>query len=143
MKRYILVLATTTYLLIGGFDDSITIGEKVKIRHMAKTHKNGVVGDTLYIYEANRKVKIKDRGGALNVNMVRTDGKTLRKNRKLNVTHIQENTRIRRVSKNRVRNRVKNRRAESNGVSIGEIDIRGRKIKNVKTYRRNNQYIIK
>jgi len=139
VKVFIVILGISTYLCAGGFDDSIAIGEKVKIRHMAKTHKNGVVGDTLYIYEANRKVKIKDRAGALNVNTVRTDGKTLRKNRKLNVTHIQENTRIRRVSKNR----VKNRRAKSNGVSIGEIDIRGTKIKNVKTYRRNNQYIIK
>ena len=139
MKGYIFILAITTYLLIGGFDDTSSIGEKVKIKHMAKTHKNGVVGDTLYIYEANRKVKIKDRTGALNINTVRTDAKTLRKNRKLNVTHIQENTQIRRVSNKR----DKNKRAKGNGVSIGGIDIRDTKIKNVKTYRRNNKYTIK
>ena len=139
MKKHIFIFATTTYLLIGGFDDTIAIGEKIKIKHMAKTHKNGVVGDTLYIYEANKKVKIKDRAGALNLNTVRTDAKTLRRNRKLNVTHFQENTRIRRVSKSRIRHR----RDKGNGVNIGGVDIRGTKIKNVKTYRRNNQYTIK
>ena len=145
MKRYIYILLAITYLLIGGFDDSLSTGEKVKIRHMAKTHKNGVVGDTLYVYEANKKVKIRDREGALNINTVRTDGKTLRRNRRLNVTHIQENTRIQRASqyRNRMRPHRRGRRTEQGGVSIGNIDIRGTKIKNVKTYRRNNQYIIK
>jgi len=144
MNRYIFILLTTTYLFSGGFDDEISIGDKVKIRHMAKTHKDGVVGDTLYVYKENKKIKIKDKEGALNINTIKTDGKTLRKNGRLNVTHIQENTRINRVSKHKTRLKyLKYKRDKNNGVSIGEIDIRGTKIKNVKIYDRNNHYRIK
>ena len=145
MKRYIFLFATTTYLLIGGFDDGISIGEKIKIRHMAITHKNGVVGNTLYVYEADKREVVKDKEGALNVNNIHIDAKTLRKNGKLKITQIEENTKIKRISgltKNRDILKSQQRK-KSEGVEIGTVDISNTNIKNIKTYRRNNQYIIK
>jgi len=112
---------------------------------MATTHENGIVGDTLYVYEADKREVVKDKEGALNINNIHIDAKTLRKNGKLTVTQIEENTKIKRVSgltKNRDILKSKQRR-KPEGVEIGTIDISNKNIKNVKTYRRNNQYVVK
>jgi hypothetical protein len=125
------------------FDDSISVGDKIKVKHMSATHENGIVGDTLYVYEGDKRESIEDKEGTLQTNNITTDGKTLKKNKKLNVIQIEENTKITRISgKTKNRDILKSQREKDDGVNIGSVDIRGTNIKNVKTYRRNNQYIV-
>ena len=144
MKNFILLVLSSTLVFASGFDDGINIGEKVKTRHMASTHKNGVVGDTLYVYEADKRETIVDKEGTLQTNSVITDEKTLKKNRRLEVVQVQENVKIKRVSgKTKNRDILKSQRKNKNrSIKIGTIDLRGTSIKKVKTYRRNNNYRI-
>lgn len=137
-----LLLASATFA--SGFDDGVSIGEKVKIKHMATTHQSGVVGDTLYVYEADKRETVKDKEGDLHTNSVHTDARTLRKNRKLNVSQTQENTTVRRVSGLTKNRKILKSQSEkrTKGIEIGKVDLRNTKIKNVKTYRRNNHYRI-
>lgn len=144
MKKYILIILLNVSTYASGFDDCISVGEKIKIKHMANTHENGIVGDTLYVYEADKRETIKDKKGALNINNVHIDAKTLRKNKKLKVTQIEEDTKVRRISgktKNRdiLKSQEKNK---EDGIEIGTIDISNTNIKNVKSYRRNNEFRI-
>ncbi|CAA6801376.1 MAG: Unknown protein [uncultured Sulfurovum sp.] len=142
-----LLVLFNTFAFTGGFDDgiseSITIGDKTKIKHMARTYKNGIVGDTLYVYEADKRDIVEDKEGALKINTVETNSKTLKKNRKLTVVQITENSNIKRISgKTKNRDVLKSQEKEKEGVTLGLINIENTRIKNVKAYRRNNHIII-
>ena len=144
MKKYMICLISSTFIFASGFDDGMNIGEKIKVRHMSNTHKNGIVGNTLYVYEADNRETIIDEEGALRTNSIHTDEKTLKKNRTLDIVQVQENIKIKRISgKTKNRDILKSQKKDRNkGVNIGTVDIRNTNIKKVKTYRRNNHYRI-
>ena len=65
--------------------------EETKARHYQR--KGGVHGDTIYIYNANKRIKETSQGG-VSVFKTKIDEKTLRKKKNIQVKHYIENVKI-------------------------------------------------
>ncbi len=65
--------------------------EETKARHYQR--RGGVHGDTIYIYNANKKVKTTSQSG-VSIFKTKIDEKTLRKKKNIQVKHYIENVKI-------------------------------------------------